>query len=136
MLVLGDDLDLAYAETGDPNGVPLVLLHGYADSHRFFDPLVPHLGAGLRILALTQRGHGDSGKPDDGYDLPTLAGDVVGALDALGVTRAVLVGHSSGGLVAQQVARDHPSASSARCWSGRRRICAGCGRPSPTSLSR
>ncbi len=107
MLVLGDDLDLAYAETGDPNGVPLVLLHGYADSHRFFDPLVPHLGAGLRILALTQRGHGDSGKPDDGYDLPTLAGDVVGALDALGVTRAVLVGHSSGGLVAQQVARDH-----------------------------
>lgn len=109
VLVLGDGLRLAYDETGEPRGLPVVLLHGYADSHRFFAPLLPHLGSGLRVLALTLRGHGDSEKPDDGYDLPTLAADVVHALDALEVDRAVLVGHSSGGLVAQQAACTHPN---------------------------
>lgn len=101
------DLELAYAEHGDRDGPPVVLLPGYADSHRFFEPLLPHL-PGLRVLALTLRGHGDSDKPASGYDLPTLAGDVLGFLDALSLDRVVLVGHSSGGLVAQQLCCEHP----------------------------
>jgi pimeloyl-ACP methyl ester carboxylesterase len=102
------DLELAYDEQGDPDGPPVVLLPGYADSHRFFEPLLPHLGVELRVLALTLRGHGDSDKPEVGYDLATLAGDVIGFLDALSLERVVLVGHSSGGLVAQQLCCDHP----------------------------
>ena len=106
------DLELAYAEHSDPDGPPVVLLPGYADSHRFFEPLLPYLGSGLRVLALTLRGHGDSDKPESGYDLSSLAGDVVGFLDALSLERVVLVGHSSGGLVAQQVCCEHPE----RVW--------------------
>ena len=99
---LPDGLGVAYDEWGSPTGEPVVLLHGYADSHRFFEPLVEHLSSRLRVLAPTQRGHGDSDKPVEGYDLATLAADVVSFLDAMAVDSAVLVGHSSGGLVAQQ----------------------------------
>ena len=105
---LASGLTLACSETGDAAGPVVLLLHGYADSHRFWEPVLPHLPAGLRVLAVTQRGHGDSDKPGDGYDLPTLAADVVGFLDAVGASTAVLVGHSSGGLVAQWAAVEHP----------------------------
>src|SRR5436190_11751443 len=101
-------LTVAYAEWGSPSGEPAVLLHGYADSHRFFEPLVEHLSVEHRVLAFSERGHGDSDKPLDGYDLATLADDVVAFLDELRLDRAVLVGHSSGGLVAQQATVAHP----------------------------
>jgi rifampin ADP-ribosylating transferase len=99
---------VACYEGGDPSGTPVLLLHGYADSHRFWEPVLPHLADDLRVLAVTQRGHGDSDKPMVGYDLPTLAEDVAAFLDVVDVPRAVLVGHSSGGLVAQHVAVSHP----------------------------
>jgi rifampin ADP-ribosylating transferase len=62
----------------------------------------------LRVWALDQRGHGDSDRPADGYHLESLAGDVVAFLDAMEVPSVVLVGSSSGGYVAQQVAMRHP----------------------------
>jgi rifampin ADP-ribosylating transferase len=57
---------------------------------------------------MDQRGHGDSDKPADGYSLSDFAGDVTAFLDAMGLTSAVLVGSSSGGYVAQQVAISSP----------------------------
>jgi rifampin ADP-ribosylating transferase len=85
-----------------------VFLHPYADSRRFFELALPYLPAGVHAYLPTQRGHGDTGKPPSGYSLEELSGDVAAFLDAVGLRRAVLVGHSSGGYVAQRFALDHP----------------------------
>jgi pimeloyl-ACP methyl ester carboxylesterase len=62
-----------------------------------------------RAVALKWRGDGRSGAPDDGdYSFPAMAADVEGAVDRLGIGRFVLVGHSTGGLIALQYAADHP----------------------------
>ncbi len=62
----------------------------------------------IRALAMDQRGHGDSDKPAAGYSLAGFADDVTAFLDAIGLPSAVLVGSSSGGYVAQQVAVSSP----------------------------
>jgi pimeloyl-ACP methyl ester carboxylesterase len=59
-------------------------------------------------VAVSPRGHGDSDKPDDGYGIHDLAGDLVEFMDALGIDRATVVGHSGSSLVARRVAIDHP----------------------------
>lgn len=98
-----------YTEHGDPDGRPaLLLLHGWAASRREFVRLVPLLPRWLRIVAVDLRGHGDADRPPSGYGVATLAADVVAAMDTLGLAEAVLVGSSSGGYVAQQVAVDAP----------------------------
>jgi pimeloyl-ACP methyl ester carboxylesterase len=92
-------------------GTPVVLLHGLASQRRFWNLVVPHLvtgnGSGSPVLALDQRGHGDSDRPPVGYDATTVAGDLAVALDALGWSRAVVVGHSWGGSVAATFAAEH-----------------------------
>ena len=60
-------------------------------------------------MAVDQRGHGRSSKPDAGYDFATLTCDLVGLLDALGVERAIAVGQSWGGNVVLELGRRHPS---------------------------
>lgn len=101
-------MTLAYAEQGDRDGPALLLLHAWLESLKSFDRLTPLLPPSLHVLALDQRGHGQADKPADGYDLTTLADDVVAFLDAKGLTSVVLAGSSSGGYVAQQVAIGHP----------------------------
>lgn len=107
-VTLPDGTRLPYVEQGVATGLPVVLLHAVGESWRSWSRLLPHLPAGLRALAVTQRGHGDADKPAAGYSVAETAADVVAALDALRIDRAVLAGTSSGGLVAQQVAVDHP----------------------------
>jgi pimeloyl-ACP methyl ester carboxylesterase len=85
-----------------------VLLHGWAGSRRSFAALIPLLARHARLVAADQRGHGNADKPTTGYDLPTLAGDLLSLLDLMELPRVVLVGASSGGYVAQQVALDAP----------------------------
>jgi len=105
---LADGTRLAYVEQGDPNGVPVILLHGYTDSWRSYERVLPHLPQSLRVLAVTQRGHGDSGKPDGEYESRVFARDVANFMDTLGIERAVIVGHSMGSTVAQRFAVDYP----------------------------
>jgi rifampin ADP-ribosylating transferase len=105
---LPDGTSLPYVEQGDRSGVPVVLLHAVAESWRSWSRLLPHLPRELHAIALTQRGHGEADKPPTGYRLEESAADVAAVLDALGIDRAVVAGTSSGGLVAQQVAVDHP----------------------------
>ena len=99
---------LPYVEQGEPSGVPVLLLHGYADSWRSFELLLPHLPESIRAFALTQRGHGDAGRPQDGYRVNDFATDLHAYMDALHLETAVIVGGSSGGLVARRFAIDHP----------------------------
>jgi pimeloyl-ACP methyl ester carboxylesterase len=84
-----------------------VLLHGLASQRRFWNLVATRL-AGLPVAAVDQRGHGDSDRPASGYALTTVAGDLATAMDALGWSRAVIVGHSWGGAVAATFAAEHP----------------------------
>jgi pimeloyl-ACP methyl ester carboxylesterase len=99
---------LAYVESGDPRGTPVVLLHGYTDSWRSFERVLPLLPTSLRVFAITQRGHGNSQKPHHGYEPGAFAADVAAFLDAFGLERAVIVGHSMGATVGQRFAIDYP----------------------------
>ena len=99
---------LPYSEQGDPSGVPLLLLHGFTDSLRSFDLVLPRLPAFIRAIALTQRGHGDASRPAAGYRISDLAADLAAFMDALHLEAAFIAGASSGGLVAQRFAMDHP----------------------------
>jgi non-heme chloroperoxidase len=107
-VTLASGLTLRYAAQGDPAGIPVILLHGLSDSHRSYEPMLAHLPHEIRAYALTTRGHGDSDKPEHGYDPATLAADVAGFMDAVGIIDAVIVGHSAGTYTAQQLAIDHP----------------------------
>jgi pimeloyl-ACP methyl ester carboxylesterase len=105
---------LELAEQGDLAGTPVIALHGVTDSWRSFEPVLPYLPPELRVpelrvMALTQRGHGDSDKPTDGYRPADFAADVASFMDAMEIERAVLVGHSMGSINAMRFAIDYPS---------------------------
>lgn len=92
---------------GNAGAIPLLLLHAWAESRKSFDRLIPLL-PGCRIYAPDLRGQGDADKPATGYSLTEQAEDAAAILEALDVPRAVVVGSSSGGYVAQQLAVAHP----------------------------
>jgi pimeloyl-ACP methyl ester carboxylesterase len=89
-------------------GTPVLLLHGLASTRHVWDLVVPGL-VGLPVLALDQRGHGDSERPDGPYDGAAVVADVLTALDALGLSRVVVVGHSWGAWTALRLAAAAPS---------------------------
>jgi len=104
-----DGLRLHLRDWGGPDVPPAILLvHGLASNARIWDLLAPLLVPNFRLIAIDQRGHGLSDKPDDGYDLPTIAGDLARAIAALGWSRPLVVGHSWGANVALQLAADYP----------------------------
>ena len=99
---------LQYAEGGDPDGVPMVLLHGFTDSWRSYELVLPHLPPWIHAFALSQRGHGDSERPQVGYHPRDFAADVAAFLECHGIERAIVVGHSMGSHMAQRFALDYP----------------------------
>lgn len=105
---LSTGVTVSYVEQGDPSGVPVLMLHGYSDSSLTYEPLLPHLPDSVHAYAYTQRGHGDSDKPADGYRLDDYVADAVAFMDAVGIESAVVVGHSGGGYQTQRLALDHP----------------------------
>jgi pimeloyl-ACP methyl ester carboxylesterase len=99
---------LSFGEAGSSCGMPLLLLHGYTDSWRSFEPLTRHLPSGLRIIGLSQRGHGDSTKPMEGYAVAQFAKDTRDALDRLNIARCFILGHCMGSLIAMNLAAHMP----------------------------
>ena len=99
---------LHYAEYGNPDGEPVVFLHGWPDSWFSFSRVLPLLPESLRAVAVDQRGFGDSDRPESGYAIPEMGADVIAILDALKIKRATLVGHSFGSFVARQAAIAQP----------------------------
>src|SRR5688500_10775027 len=81
---LANGIRLAYVELGDPNGQPLLLLHGYTDTSRSWSLMAPHL-SGYRLLIPDQRGHGAADAPECCYGPAQFAFDAKLFLDALGV---------------------------------------------------
>jgi pimeloyl-ACP methyl ester carboxylesterase len=107
-VALPDGITLAYVQIGDPDGVPVVLIHGYTDSDLDWAPLVPYLSKDFRLIIVDLRGHGSSSKPDCCYTRLDFAYDIKLLLDALRVRRADIVGHSLGSIVAQTFAEFWP----------------------------
>lgn len=99
---------LRYAYQGDPDGIPVILLHGYTDSWYSFSQIMPLLDQKYRVYALDQRGHGESDRPVGGYAMQQFAADVIAFMDAMKIKQATIVGHSMGSFVAQHVAAEAP----------------------------
>src|SRR5918998_271146 len=99
---------LHYAQQGDRSGETIIFLHGYSDSWFPFSRVLPLLSSEYHAFALTQRGHGDSDKPECCYTLDDFAADVDAFMDAIGIEKATLVGHSGGTLIAPRVALSYP----------------------------
>ena len=95
------------------SGPPLLLLHGYPQTHLMWRKLGPRLVAEFTVVAPDLRGYGDSSKPPAGpenanYAKRALAQDQVETMAALGFERFCVVGHDRGARVAHRLARDHP----------------------------
>ena len=104
---LADGVRLHYAEQGDPGGMPVVMLHGITDSWRSFESVMAHLPASLRVFAVSQRGHGESGRPGR-YRTRDFAADAAAFIEALDLGPALVVGHSMGSANAMRLAIDRP----------------------------
>lgn len=107
-VLLKTGVRLRYAYQGDPNGEPVILLHGYTDSWFSYSQILPLLDQKYRVYSLDQRGHGESDRPVGGYAMEQFAADVIAFMDAMKIQQATIVGHSMGSFVAQHVAVDAP----------------------------
>ncbi len=100
------DVELYYEEAG--RGPPFVLLHGLGGSWRDWEYQLPHFSRRYRVIAPDLRGFGDSPRGRGAIGVRRYAADLAAFLDALGIDRCVLGGHSMGGAIVQQFALDHP----------------------------
>ena len=97
------------------SGPPLLLLHGYPQTHAMWHRIAPMLATTRTVVCADLRGYGDSSKPDSGpphvaYSKRAMAADMVAVMRALGFDRFDLAGHDRGGRVAHRLTLDHPEA--------------------------
>lgn len=90
------------------SGRPLVLLHGNGEDHHVFDRVVPALGRGRTLVGVDSRAHGRSPRGDGPLTIASMAQDVAGVLDALGLHGADVLGFSDGGNVALELVLARP----------------------------
>ncbi|SCE84346.1 Pimeloyl-ACP methyl ester carboxylesterase [Micromonospora coriariae] len=101
------DVTLNYVRGG--SGPTLVLLHGYPQCWHMWRPVLPELARHFEVIAPDLRGFGGSDAPEGGYDKKTVAADLDGLLDQLGLTGDLqMVGHDLGTMVAYAYAAAHP----------------------------
>ena len=107
------ELSLNYVEHGHGDNVVLAI-HGNLGCADWLDLVLPMLPESLRVIAVEWRGCGDSDKPEplpdySNYSMPTHAGDMLALLDALGIARCHLYGHSTGGIIASHLLVNEPA---------------------------
>ncbi len=99
------------------DGQPFVLLHGLASNSLTWQQVAAHLNrAGHRVLAVDQRGHGLSDKPDSGYDFASITADLAQLIEALGLQQPLLVGQSWGGNVLLEFGARYPQVAAGLAW--------------------
>ncbi len=110
-MIRSNGIEMAVYEAGPKDGLPVVLCHGFPELAYSWRHQLPALAAaGFLTIAPDQRGYGRTSRPEkvEDYDMPHLTGDLVGLLDALGLKKAVFVGHDWGGLVVWNIPLLHP----------------------------
>jgi pimeloyl-ACP methyl ester carboxylesterase len=100
------DINLCYKVRGDKK--PLIMITGFASAQNTFFTLARAFAKSYRVITFDNRGIGGSDKPPGPYSISMMARDTVGLMDFLGIDRTHLLGGSMGGMVAQQIAIDHP----------------------------
>jgi pimeloyl-ACP methyl ester carboxylesterase len=107
-----NNVALDYAITGTPadDGLPLVLVHGFMGNARTWAPIMPGLTANRQVVTYDHRGHGASTNTGDAatYTFDQLVADFTALVDAIGLERFHLLGHSMGGVVAMRYTLGHP----------------------------
>lgn len=100
------EIEMYYIEAG--SGDPLVLIMGFGGDHLAWGFQVPVFAERHRVVAFDNRGAGQTDAPDAAYSTRTMADDTVGLMDRLGIERAHVLGVSMGGMIAQEIAINHP----------------------------
>ncbi len=131
-----DGVDIAFVDEGE--GFPTLLIHGFASNKEVNWVSTSWtrelLQAGRRVIALDNRGHGESGKPDDSasYATPVMAEDARRLLDHLGIEKADVIGYSMGARIAAFLALAHPNRVRRAVFSGMGEgMVKGIGAPEP-----
>jgi pimeloyl-ACP methyl ester carboxylesterase len=101
-----NDIKIYYETTG--SGEPLVLISGLGYPLWQWHKMVPALAEHFQVITFDNRGVGQTDKPAGPYTAQMLAADTAGLLDRLGLEKAVIMGHSMGGYIAQAMALDFP----------------------------
>lgn len=102
--ISADRATLFLAEAGNPEGQPVLLLHGGLGSRNDFLPLGEHLAGNYRLIAVDSRGHGGSSLGNEPLTYERLARDVELVMDACQLQRPFIIGHSDGGIAAIRIA--------------------------------
>src|SRR5437660_1035757 len=102
-----DGVKIAYTEEG--HGDPAVLLvHGFGCAHLDLEPQLTHFSRRHRVVAMDLRGYGESDKPKQAYSPEGHADDLAWLCKTLGIGRAIIIGHSMGGVIAMAFGANHP----------------------------
>lgn len=101
-------VEIHYLQAGSGKEVPVVLLHGYAETSHMWLPLMPKIDQDRIVIAADLRGAGSSSKAPDGYDKKTLAQDIHALVQSLGFKKIKIVGHDIGLMVAYAYAAQYP----------------------------
>lgn len=101
-------ISMEYAERGSGSDNVIIFLHGYIDSWFVWTDVISLMPSDYHIYAVSQRGHGDTSKPAEGYTMSHFANDLREFMDEKGIAKADIVGHSMGGVIAQRFALDYP----------------------------
>lgn len=104
-------IEIAYAHGG--SGPPLLLLHGYPQTHVMWHLVAPRLARSFHVICADLRGYGDSSKPSGGpqhaaYAKRAMASDMAGLMSSLGYPTFAVAGHDRGARVAHRLALDNP----------------------------
>ncbi|HEX6269015.1 MAG TPA: alpha/beta fold hydrolase [Anaerolineales bacterium] len=100
------NIELYYEIHGE--GKPIVMISGLGYSLWQWHRMVPFVAQRFQVITFDNRGVGQSDKPAGPYTAQMLAADTAGLLEALGIEKAIIMGHSMGGFVAQAIALDFP----------------------------
>lgn len=104
---LDTGVTLHYAESGPKDGEVIIFIPGYLDSWFSYSRVLPRLSDNYHAYAVTQRGHGESDKPDE-FSMDLFAADMESFMNKLNIDKAVIVGHSMGSFIAQRIVINYP----------------------------
>ena len=108
MRIQTNDISTFYVESGTPNGVPIIFIHGFPFSHEMWKPQLDAFLSGFRAIAYDVRGHGQSDVGDGQFSIEFFVDDLIALMDKLSIPKAILCGLSMGGYIALRTIERFP----------------------------